>query len=189
MEIALGHSAWQAPVLVQLPKPSSSILATIALARRAPSTRPCGSLASDDTRAATKSIAEPFLHVAAQAPQPTQAAASIDSSASAFGIGMALPSGTELVRTEMNPPEEMLENPATDQIRDFLGKHHAGPSPEQLTVDHFMRTGIITVNQNRGVNECVSRMQHHNVDTLLVVDEYRHYQGTVSIADIRLTGQ
>ena len=68
IEIDLGHSAWQAPVLVQLPKPSSSILATIALARRAPSTRPCGSLASDDTRAATKSMAEPFLHVAAQAP-------------------------------------------------------------------------------------------------------------------------
>ena len=64
MEIDLGHSAWQAPVLVQLPKPSSSILATIALARRAPSTRPCGSLASDDTRAATKSMAEPFLQVA-----------------------------------------------------------------------------------------------------------------------------
>ncbi len=40
IEIDLGHSAWQAPVLVQLPKPSSSILATMALARRAPSTRP-----------------------------------------------------------------------------------------------------------------------------------------------------
>ena len=51
-----------------------------------------------------------------------------------------------------------------------------------------MRTGIITVKENRGVNECVSRMQHHNVDTLLVVDERRRYQGTVSIADIRLTG-
>ena len=49
-------------------------------------------------------MAEPFLQVAAQAPQPTHAAASIDSSASAFGIGMALPSGTELVRTEMKPP-------------------------------------------------------------------------------------
>ena len=91
-------------MLVQLPKPSSSILATIALARRAPSTRPCGSLASDDTRAATKSIAEPFLQVAAQAPQPMQAAASIDSSASACAIGIALASGTELVRTEMKPP-------------------------------------------------------------------------------------
>ena len=31
IEIIFGHSAWQAPVLVQLPKPSSSILATIAL--------------------------------------------------------------------------------------------------------------------------------------------------------------
>ena len=89
---------------------------------------------------------------------------------------------------QIAPPEEMLENPATEQIQEFLGKHHAGPSPADLTVSHFMRTGIITVNQNRGINECVSRMQHHNVDTLLVVDEYRRYQGTVSIADIRLTG-
>ena len=89
---------------------------------------------------------------------------------------------------QIAPPEEMLENPATDQIREFLGKHQAGPDPAGLTVDQFMRTGIITVNQNRGVNECVSRMQHHNVDTLLVVDEQRRYQGTVSIADIRLTG-
>ena len=87
---------------------------------------------------------------------------------------------------QMAPPEEMLENPATDQIKEFLGKHQTDPTG--LTVDHFMRTGIITVNQNRGINECVSRMQHHNVDTLLVVDENRRYQGTVSIADIRLTG-
>ena len=63
MEIDLGHSAWQAPVLVQLPKPSSSILATIALARRAPSTRPCGSLASDDTRAATDLISSVYNNV------------------------------------------------------------------------------------------------------------------------------
>ena len=89
---------------------------------------------------------------------------------------------------QMAPPEEMLENPATDQIKEFLGKHQAGPDPAGLTVDQFMRTGIITVKENRGVNECVSRMQHHNVDTLLVVDENRRYQGTVSIADIRLTG-
>lgn len=37
-EMLLGHSAAQAPVLVQLPKPNSSILATIARARRARST-------------------------------------------------------------------------------------------------------------------------------------------------------
>lgn len=89
---------------------------------------------------------------------------------------------------QMAPPEEMLENPATEQIRDFLGKHASGPSPAELTAADFMRTGIIQVNQNRGIHECVSRMQHHNVDTLVVVDEYLRYQGTISIADIRLTG-
>jgi osmoprotectant transport system ATP-binding protein len=89
---------------------------------------------------------------------------------------------------QMAPPEEMLENPATEQIKDFLGKHLSGPSPSSLTAADFMRTGIITVNQNRGIHECVSRMQYHNVDTLLVVDENKRYQGTVSIADIRLTG-
>lgn len=59
----------------------------------AASTRPCGSLANDETRAATNSIAEPFLQVATQAPQPMQAAASMLSSASGFGIGIVLASG------------------------------------------------------------------------------------------------
>ena len=89
---------------------------------------------------------------------------------------------------QIAPPEEMLENPATDQIKEFLGSHRAGPSPADLTVADFMRTGVYTVDQDRGINECVSRMQRHNVDTLLVVDDQRRYQGTVSIADIRLTG-
>ena len=85
-------------------------------------------------------------------------------------------------------PEEMLEHPATQQVRDFLGSHVSGPPPADLTAADVMRTGVVVVNQNRGIHECVSRMQHHNVDTLLVVDEARRYQGTVSITDIRLTG-
>lgn len=46
MDSFLGHTASQARVFVQLPKPSSSIFATIALARLAASTRPCGSKAN-----------------------------------------------------------------------------------------------------------------------------------------------
>ena len=73
----LGHSAAQAPVLVQLPKPSSSILATMARARRLRSTWPWGSRANWLTLAETKSIAEPFLQAATQAPQPMQVALSV----------------------------------------------------------------------------------------------------------------
>ncbi len=45
-ETPLGHSAAQAPVLVQLPKPSSSIFESMALARAAASTLPCGNSAN-----------------------------------------------------------------------------------------------------------------------------------------------
>lgn len=89
---------------------------------------------------------------------------------------------------QIAPPEEMLAAPATEQIKKFLGKHFSNHSPADLTAADFMRTGIVTVSQNRGIHECISRMQHNNVDTLLVVDEENRYQGTVSIADIRLTG-
>ncbi len=87
---------------------------------------------------------------------------------------------------QMGPPEELLANPATDLIQEFLGKHTAQPAA--LTAADFMRKGVFTVSQHRGIHECVSSMQRHNVDTLLVVDENKRYQGTVSIADIRLTG-
>ena len=89
---------------------------------------------------------------------------------------------------QMAPPEEMLAHPATGQIQDFLGKVIQTNSPNDLTAADFMRTGVYAVSANRGINECVSKMQRHNVDTLLVVDDQGKYQGTVSIADIRLTG-
>src|ERR1700761_7104797 len=91
-EISLGHSASQAPVLVQLPKPSSSILATIACTRLQRSVWPCGSSANCETFADTNSIADAFLQAATQAPQPMQVAELNASSAITFGIGVELAS-------------------------------------------------------------------------------------------------
>ena len=66
----------------------------------------------------------------------------------------------------------------------FIDTH----AQKELTAADFMRSGVSTVSARRGVNECVSKMQRRNVDTLIVVDDQDRYQGTVSIADIRLTG-
>jgi len=86
------------------------------------------------------------------------------------------------------PPEEMLAHPASGLIQDFLGKFINTASHKALTAADFMRTGVYTVSLHRGTNECVRKMQRYNVDTLIVVDDQARYQGTVSIADIRLTG-
>lgn len=88
---------------------------------------------------------------------------------------------------QMGPPEQLLANPASELIQEFLGKH-ISPQSAALTAADFMRRGVFTVSQKRGIHECISSMQRHNVDTLLVVDEQNHYQGTISITDIRLTG-
>ena len=89
---------------------------------------------------------------------------------------------------QMAPPEEMLAHPASGQIQDLLGNFIDTHAQKELTAADFMRSGVSTVSARRGVNECVSKMQRRNVDTLIVVDDQDRYQGTVSIADIRLTG-
>src|SRR5680860_1910225 len=101
-EISLGHSTSQAPVFVQLPKPSASICFTIWATRSPASIFPCGNRANWDTLAATNSMAEAFLQAAAQAPQPIQVAASKASSETDFSMGMVLAScGLPEVFTEI----------------------------------------------------------------------------------------
>lgn len=85
---------------------------------------------------------------------------------------------------QMGSPDEILEHPATDRVREFFDKFISGPKQES-TVETFMRTNISTVRKNRGLIECAEQMARQNVDTLIVVDRSKKYLGTVSIADIR----
>ena len=94
--------------------------------------------------------------------------------------------GGEIV--QMASPEEMLEHPANDLVRNFLGKH-APDAPAPSIVDHFMRTNLVTVKKDRGVMECAERMARSSVDSLLVTDEEGRYAGTISIGDIRRWGR
>ena len=85
-------------------------------------------------------------------------------------------------------PEEMLENPANDLVRSFLGKHLSENQPPEK-VEHYMRKNLSVVQKDRGILECAEKMARSGVDTLLVVDEDDRYAGTVSIEDIRLWKQ
>ncbi len=89
---------------------------------------------------------------------------------------------------QMASPEEMLEHPANDHVRNFLGKH-SPENPGASTVDMFMRTNVLSVRQDRGILECAERMARGSVDTLLVTDQDHRYLGTVSIGDIRHWGR
>ena len=92
IEIPFGHSTSHAPVLVQLPKPSSSICLTILSTLSLASTFPCGKYENCETFAETNYIAAAFLQVATHAPHPIQVAASNALSASSFLTGIVLAS-------------------------------------------------------------------------------------------------
>ena len=89
---------------------------------------------------------------------------------------------------QMAPPEEMLENPASDLVRSFLGKHQATESTP-LQVEEFMRKNPYRVSMDRGVLECAELMARSGVDTLLVTDEDDKYLGVLPIRNIRLYGR
>ena len=89
---------------------------------------------------------------------------------------------------QMASPEEMLEHPANDMVRNFLGKHTSDPMSIS-TVERFMRTNVHTVKPDRGILECAERMARSSVDTLLVTDEKDKYVGIVSIGDMRKWGR
>src|ERR1700690_2588852 len=98
--MSFGHSASQANVLVQDPKPSASICATIRSARSFRSGFPCGSKANCDILALTNNMADAFLQAATQAPHPMHVAESKASSATFFEIAISFASGTPPVLTE-----------------------------------------------------------------------------------------
>src|SRR6056297_129755 len=100
IEISFGHAAWHSPWLVHDPK-YSSILSTIASARLKRSAWPCGSRLRWASLAEVNKLAAPFGHAATHAPQPMHAAASIDASATGFGIGIRLASGAPPVGAVM----------------------------------------------------------------------------------------
>src|SRR5471032_150190 len=119
--ISLGHSASQAPVFVQLPKPSSSIWATMACTRLQRSGCPCGNNAICEILADTNSIADAFLQAATQAPQPIHVAELKASSAITLGIGIALASIVTPVFTETKPPAcWILSNAERSTARSFI---------------------------------------------------------------------
>lgn len=91
---------------------------------------------------------------------------------------------------QMASPEEMLEHPASDMIRNFMGKHiDQTESAAPAKIETFMRSNAYRVKKNRGVLECAEMMARNGVDTLLVTDEKDRYLGIITIRGIKLWGR
>ena len=85
---------------------------------------------------------------------------------------------------QMADPEEMLENPANDLIRSFMGKRTSAEQSTPQSAADFLRTHIYTTYVDTRLRESVELMARRNVDTLIVLNRDETYAGTVSVGDI-----
>lgn len=89
-------------------------------------------------------------------------------------------------------PEELLRKPANDFVASFLGKKRLQKSEaeemdgsEQIeTVNQVMIKNPVTIEPHFGLAESMALMNRKNVDMLLVVDNQKHFLGTVSAEEI-----
>lgn len=72
---------------------------------------------------------------------------------------------------QIGTPEELLRNPADDFVRDFIGKKRLFRNPEEVYVGEIMLDKPVTGSQDMGAAEAFQRMQKHQVNSLLIVDE------------------
>lgn len=90
---------------------------------------------------------------------------------------------------QMDSPENMLENPANDTIRSFMGKRTSSPDGPELTAADVMKKSPVSVYRNRGIKECTDLMARRGIDSLIVKNDDDTYAGVISIATIRSLGR
>lgn len=91
---------------------------------------------------------------------------------------------------QMASPEEMLRNPASDLIRDFMGRHTNRHSEQpELFAEDLMRSRILKVPHSLHTLECVDRMNRREVNSVIVLNEDDTFMGTVTLDTVRERGK
>ncbi len=90
---------------------------------------------------------------------------------------IAIISEGELV--QFDTPENIVENPANDFVRSFIGENRLHRSDNDQVVEDVMITKPITVPRGTSLRNAVKLMRDKRVDSLFVVDDFNVLYGVV----------
>ncbi len=86
-------------------------------------------------------------------------------------------------------PEEILENPANDTVKEFLGLHaNVEFSRNEFFVRDVMKHALVG-NENSSLKEIVYIMDEKNYEHMILTDNSNVYKGIIQISDIEEKGQ
>lgn len=85
---------------------------------------------------------------------------------------------------QYDTPENILKNPKDDYVSSFVGKKRIWSSPEFIKVSDIMSETPITASKEQTVLQCMDKMRHRKVDSLLIVSN-KKLLGIVKAKKIR----
>ncbi|MBU3181293.1 ABC transporter ATP-binding protein [Clostridium psychrophilum] len=85
---------------------------------------------------------------------------------------------------QYDTPEEILNNPVNDYVKEFIGKNRIWQKPGFIRAKDIMITNPVISTGNRTVVQALEIMKSNSVDSLLIVDKENKLEGIVTIKDI-----
>lgn len=86
---------------------------------------------------------------------------------------------------QYDTPDNILENPANNHVRGFLGEDRLFDAKrDNIVVKDIMRSSVVSITTDKTVSEALTMMQNKRVDTLFVVNEEEKLMGYVTIQQI-----
>lgn len=83
-------------------------------------------------------------------------------------------------------PKEILNHPANDYVREFIGADMLWQNPKFISVDKVMLFRPIKIRESATLAEAARKMRKNHVDCLVVVDEHNHYLGVLTVEQFLL---
>lgn len=91
----------------------------------------------------------------------------------------------EGVLIQYDTPDNILENPASDHVRGFLGEERLfNAKRDIITVKDIMKTSVVSISTDKTVSEALSLMRKKRVDALFIVDAANKLMGFVTIQGV-----
>ncbi|WP_346208297.1 ABC transporter ATP-binding protein [Caldifermentibacillus hisashii] len=87
---------------------------------------------------------------------------------------------------QYDSPDQILKNPASEYVEEFIGKRRVWNNPEVLKAKDIMISDPAKVSPRRNVFQAIEIMKENKVDSLLVTDKQQSLIGLVTLKSIQL---
>ncbi|MDY0143088.1 MAG: betaine/proline/choline family ABC transporter ATP-binding protein [Bacteroidales bacterium] len=87
---------------------------------------------------------------------------------------------------QIGTPEELIENPSTKFVENFLGSDQLGQISADSSIEALLEEVILRVDKNERISQVLEKMEENDANAAQVVDKKGIWQGTVFLSTLNM---